>query len=98
MGGKVSEKMDYREACDVIRKNWPPSHYTILQEALTIAIGAIEKNATIEAELASANEAIEEGMRTCDLLEEYHKCDSCDEKTICKRFQHRRKYPKKDTQ
>jgi hypothetical protein len=93
MGGKVSDKMDYREACDVIRKNWPPSHYTILQEALTIAIGAIEKNATIEAELANANEAIDEAKPyVCSRID-----GEIDKDCRCFLCEHRRKYPKKDT-
>ena len=34
--------MDNKEAVEVIRSNWPPVQYTMLREALTMAIAALE--------------------------------------------------------
>ena len=36
--------MDKKEAIEVIRNNWPDSRYSMLREALDIAIAAIEES------------------------------------------------------
>lgn len=35
--------MEYKDAIEVIKKNYPPSNYTMLREALDLAINAMEK-------------------------------------------------------
>lgn len=32
-----------QEAIEIIKKNWPPSNYTMLQEALDMAIAALQE-------------------------------------------------------
>lgn len=35
--------MEYKEAIEVIRSNYPPSNYTMLREALDLAIKILEE-------------------------------------------------------
>ena len=35
--------MDTKEAIEVIEANWPPENYTLLREALTLAIKALKE-------------------------------------------------------
>jgi hypothetical protein len=58
MGG---ETMNAESVITIIENNWPPSQYTMLREALTLAIEAIKIQASLEAELASAKQSCIKG-------------------------------------
>ena len=57
--------MDNKEAISVIRSNWPPSNYTMLIEALEIAIKSLEASESaqtahnsIKAEISALMQAL----------------------------------------
>jgi len=58
-----------QEAIETIKNNWPPENYTILRDALAIAIQAIEKQ--IAKEPVMGNEVL------CAATDEPYKVPSC---------------------
>ena len=49
--------MDYQEAIKAIKSNYPPSNYTILREALNIAIKTLEKQIPKAVQTINDNES-----------------------------------------
>lgn len=62
--------MTNEEAIKTIRANWPSKNYSILREALTIAINALEEE---EQQSKSCSYYIENGKNPCCT----YACDGC---------------------
>ena len=73
--------MDNKEAIEAIKNNWPTHNYTMLREALAIAIQAIEKQ--IAKEPVMGNEVINSldeiyGVPSCPMCgEPTYSCEWC---------------------
>lgn len=46
--------LDYREAIDAIKSNYPPSRYSILREALDLSFEALEKQIPMKPKLTTS--------------------------------------------
>lgn len=62
--------MTNKEAIKVIEANWPPENYSILREALTIAINALDE---VEQQHKSCSYYAENGKNPCCT----YACDGC---------------------
>lgn len=60
--------MKNQEAIEVIKKNWPSENYTMLREALAVAMQAIEKQIAKETVI---------GNEVCSPLDEIYGMPSC---------------------
>jgi hypothetical protein len=66
------KRMNSKEAVEIIKNNWPPENYTMLREALTLAIGSLEKPVILPIVKGGAFECPECCRRVSDYC-----CPSC---------------------
>ena len=66
--------MDNLEAIEVIKSNWPDGRYTMLREALTMAIQAIEKQIPV---LVIKERAVSAECPKCKSIAKGDYCINC---------------------